>query len=256
MDPNAAAGTAAGENAGAPPAGQNQGQQAAEKPAAPPTPKEPELVRVLPGDWQAIHAELDTLRKADAARQAEIDKRQQEALEEAAKKANAEKTLADFKDAHERRFNELQGRYGKLEEEIRSEKLETTLAQALAGVQLATIPGVDPSITAAQVRRLLSDEIESIRGQDGKFRVQDKKTLRPASEYLAERLKSPEFAPFIKADQKGGSGTADSAARPGQQPQHMPGQQPAAGSPLDAIVADWNRRQGQHQAMGLRPTGR
>ncbi len=62
------------------------------------------------------------------------------------------------------------------------------------------------------VRRLLEGEVEAIRDDRGKPVIRHKTTLKPASEFLKERLDSPAFAVFFAATHRGGSGT--DGARP------------------------------------------
>ena len=72
-------------------------------------------VHVLPEDWVSLQQELARHRAEQAARQADIDAKNAEALKEAAKRANAEQMLADYQKAQQIRFDELNQRFQKQE---------------------------------------------------------------------------------------------------------------------------------------------
>jgi hypothetical protein len=225
-------------------------------PAAPPTAppaepgKGPQVISVLPDDWKAMHERLAKFEQREAERQREIDTQQKAALEAQAAKDGTQKQFQEYQSAQELRFNEMKGKFDVQEREILTEKLNGVIAEALGGIKLVPAPGVDPSVIYGQVKRLLMDEIEATKDATGRPTVRDKKTFRPALEYLKERLASPEYAIYLAPTTKGGSGTGPAAQN---RPPGTPA--PEAGS-LENIVNEWKTRQNQFQSFGLRPTGK
>jgi hypothetical protein len=234
----------------APPAAQPQAQQPTPQPAEQLSAAPGTTVNVLPEVWVGLNKEVTELRAKEAARQAEIDAKAADALREKARAAGLEQQVDELNAAHRQRYEELNSKYQRQEAEILTKALSAEINEALTHVQLVEIPNVDPSIIAAQARKLLIEGVEAIRDGAGNVKVQDKKTMQPAAQWLKERLASPEMAIYIKAQGRGGSGTGLAAAAP---PPGVPGTQPGS---LDNIVADWKNRQSAYQSMGMRGIGR
>lgn len=173
---------------------------------------------VAPDDWTAQQGELQKLRsfKAEADRVAE--QREQERIRLMAEKGQLKEAF-DLQEAnHAKKLAEYQGQARAIEAEWLNGHLATTITEALAG---RTFAGVDPGKTAAMVRRILAEEVEAVRDDRGRPVIRDKSTLKPASEYLKERLESPELSLFFAATHRGGSG-AD-GARPAAATPKNPG---------------------------------
>ncbi len=221
-------------------------------PAAPATATETpkHTISVLPEDWQALNQQLAKLQAGEAARQAEIDAKVMEAARVQAEKNGQQQQFDEYKSAMERRVEEMRSKFDTQERENLSEKLNAVIAEALNSVKLVQLKGVDPATTAAQVRALLAPDIEAVRDQAGKIKVQDKRTFRPADQYLKERLNAPEFAVFIQPVTKGGGGANPN---PSQQALGIEGARPGS---LENIVAEWQSRQAQYASMGLRPVAK
>lgn len=103
------------------------------------------------------------------------------------------------------------------------------------------------------VRKLLELEIESVIGPEGAPITRDRTTLRPAADYLKERLTSSEseFAAFLAPNKpSGGSGT--DGTRPPATPNTPP---PVAMSP-DETVKAWQATKQSVPSFGLFPQQR
>jgi hypothetical protein len=201
------------------------------------------VVQIHAADWHETQSQLAELREYRARIEAEALAKQNEAIRLAAEKANAVDELQKFQAANELRYAEMKTKHDKLEREVLDEALENALASALGGVDLA---GVDPAVTARQVKKLLAAEIEAVRDATGKRLVRNRTTYEPAAEYLAKRLADPEYAVFVKPRTKGGSGAETHRTVP-----NVPNGAPTPGS-LESIVEDWNARQAQFRSFGLR----
>lgn len=164
---------------------------------------------VAPDDWTAQQGELQKLRsyKAEQDRVAEV--KEQERIRLMAEKGQLKEAF-DLQEAnHAKKLHEYATQAKQIETEWLDEKRTAAISEAMTG---RTFTGADPAKTAAMVRRLLEGEVEAIRDDRGRPVIRDKATLKPASEFLKERLESPEFAVFFAATNRGGSGT--DGARP------------------------------------------
>ena len=216
--------------------------QPQQQPPAPAAAQAAPILQVHAEDWHAIQKELNDLKQYRASQESERAAAEGERLRLAAEKAGMTEELKKHEEANRLRYAEVQAKYETLEAETRGEKLESTLAASLNGVEFN---GPDPAATAALVRRLLKDDIEATRDAGGKWVVRDRKTYKPAAEYLKERLASPEFSIFLKPTRQPGTGANATLQQPGAPPAQ-------AGS-LDAIVGQWRDRRDQYQSFGLRP---
>lgn len=230
---------------GAPPApssGNVPPQQAPSEPK--PEPQNVKTINLLPDDYSAIQRELADLRAFQSDTKTKAEAAEAERLKVLAAKGQAEDAMNQLKSAYETKVSTLQAEKDATDQEWLAEKTASTIAEAMSGLEFA---GIDPAVTAQHVRKLLIGEIEAVMGRDRKPVVRDRQTHQPASEYLKERISSPEFALYLKPSGKGGSGTDGTRTRALPPGQAQPGS-------LDAIVADWEARQGQYRSFGLHPS--
>ncbi len=129
-----------------------------------------------------------------------------------------DEALKQLNDNYSKKIAEYAEKARTIETSWLDERLSTQIDAVLAG---RAFVGADPTATAAMVRRLLKDEIEAVRDDKGSPVIRDRKTLRPAAEYLKERLDSPDFAVFFAATNRGGAGT--DGARPAAATPNTPG---------------------------------
>jgi hypothetical protein len=154
--------------------------------------------------YQAWEAERLELVKFKQEAQKQFEAKEAERLAALAKAGKIEEALTETRNQGEIKHREAEQRYQALESAWLAEKKAVEIAAALNG---RSFVGQDPAKTAALVRRLLADEIEAARDSQGNPIVYDRTTRRPASDYLRERLDSPEFAVFFAPTQRGGAGT-------------------------------------------------
>jgi hypothetical protein len=140
---------------------------------------------------------------------------------------------------HNDELAKRESKYEELLSRTRKTELTRSLTAALAGKPL--VPGAVNQLVA-----LWSADFEVSDGADGSFSVRCGKTFRPPEIVIAERLASVEYAHFVKADSRGGTGGSGGAA--GQTPDHN-------AAPVeyrsyeDAVMARWNAAQ-QARAEG------
>jgi hypothetical protein len=137
-------------------------------------------------------------------------------------------------------------RYTTLERQIFEERKTSAITEALNGRTFVGSTPEQRSAAAVMVRRLLLDEFETSRDGSGALVVREKGTGRPAADVLPGKLSSAEFAIFFAPSTTGGSGSQGSTT---SNP-NGGGSGPQPGS-LEAIVADWQKRTGPYQGVGL-----
>jgi hypothetical protein len=174
------------------------------KPPAAPGEVRPAPVMLAPDDYLAINRELERLRGVERQTQAALDAAEQQRLKVLAEKGSIEEAMNGLRQSYEAKVQAEADRARQVETQWLGEKKVSAIAEALAGRQFA---GSDPKATAAMVRRLLESEVEAVRDNAGNPVVRHQATLRPAADYLKERLESPEFAVFFAATNRGGSGS-------------------------------------------------
>lgn len=204
--------------------GQGQGQPSGERenparnaPEPKPTPHpdmskppaKPGEVRVAPvwvdpNEWAATQSRMNDLMEFKRKSQELEDMRESERVRILAEKGQVEEALKITTERHETRYKELERQATEMKSRWLEERRDSVINDALTGKQFV---GTDPSRTAAMLRRLLSDEVEAFLDSGGKPAVRDRTTMRPAAEYLKERLESPEYAVFFAATHRGGAGT-------------------------------------------------
>lgn len=198
-------------------------QQAMQQPApaqqqAPPAqPPHPDLQRppagngesreapiwVKPSDWTEQQNRIRELTEFKRGYDRELELKESERVRIMAEKGQIEEAFKQDRDRHEKKYAELQQRAEVVERNWLNKERSLTINEALAGREFLG----DPVETAQMVRELLEREVEAIIGTDGKPYVRDVVTLRPAADYLKERLASSRFKLFFKASTGGGSGT-------------------------------------------------
>lgn len=224
-----------------PPASQGQQQPPPEPPKPepapePPNPKPPAAITLTPEQFERfkqMEREAEQLRTEKA-------KREEAERKEAEKRLIEEGKLREVitsKDA------ELAKRDAKLAEtEDRSKRWARDKEIAVALADQPLVPGA-----AAQLSRLFRDDFETVPdGESWKVQARDGK---PVAEYIRERLATPEYAHFVPADKRGGSGATAS----GQQPAPEPARPDPARDLFDRVKQSFNRVYGDSPApLGLR----
>lgn len=221
----------------APPPAPTQGQ------APPPAP----TIALSVDEFQRYRGLERQFQEFQTARQAELDAKEADRLKAMAEKGEVEKALAEQRKSWEAKHAEAVARHQALESQVFGEHRTATISAALQGREFVGETPEQRAAAAAMVQRLLAEEIEV--GRDATTQAliaRERGTGIPAQQALAAKLASPSYALFFRATTQGGSGAQgmDAAA---------PVPQGAKPGSLDAIVADWQKRQGQYGAMGLRP---
>lgn len=174
-----------------------------QQPPAGPGENRPAPIYLDPSVWQATNQRLAELEQAHARSLRERDEAEAERLKSSAKAGELEKSWEENDKRWEKKYREVEQSRAEIESKWLGEKKTAAIAEALNGREFA---GTDPAATAALVRKLLADEVEASRDSQGNPTVYDRATRRPASEYLRERLNSPDLAIFFKASNRGGAG--------------------------------------------------
>lgn len=185
-------------------------------PPTPATPADPNLTKtpakegeaprpiwVMPEVWTQTQDENRQLKAklAELDRQAELATAERQRQE--AEKGGYEKAVTEIRTTFDRKLEaERQARVA-MEEKWLGEKRQAAINEALAGRQFTG----DPAITSRMLRQLLESEVEAVLGPNGEPQIRDRVTLRPAADYLKERLESPALGIFFAAQTRGGSGT-------------------------------------------------
>jgi len=164
---------------------------------------------VSPDDWTQTQGELRSLRDFKAQQDKLLEMKEAERIKTLAEKGQLNEALKQLNENYTKKIDEYAAAGQAVEREWLEDRRSRAIDEVLAG---RAFTGVDPTKTAAMVRQLLTAEVEAVRDASGKPVIRDKLTMRPAAEYLRERLESPEFGVFFVAQNKGGSG-AD-ASRP------------------------------------------
>jgi hypothetical protein len=215
-------------------------------PVPPIPPVTPAVLQVHAADWQAAQAKITELEQYRAKIETDRTTAERSRLEEAAKSSNMAEELRKLQEANQLRYSEMEARYNKLETETLAAEHGAVLSAVLNGVELIGDDADERAELAAMIRRDLSGDIEAVRDSAGRVVVREKKTYKPAIEYLREQLASRRFHRFIRASAKPGSGSGPNLIRT------PPGTTPDEPGSLNAIVADWQRRQQAFQSFGLR----
>lgn len=125
-----------------------------------------------------------------------------------------------------------------LRERTLSAERARAIATGLSGKQFAYAEA------AADLQALWANDFETVDGPDGSFATRCKLSLRPAAEVIAERLASPRYAHFLRAESQGGVSPGGGNAAPTVNP--------ATAAPRtfeESVMAAWQARQ-QSQAEG------
>jgi hypothetical protein len=192
--------------------------------------------------YGAMQSELAKLREFQQTVQAQLDQKEQERLRALAEKGQIEEALAQQRKAWEQKHAEALAQASQIEQAWWSEKLNAVITDALAGRQFNS---EDPAETSRLLRTMLAQELEAVRGPDGQPVIRHKATLRPAAEYLAERLQSKALAGLFRAASTGGAGADGSRSQVSSDTSRQP---PPPGSVADQITKFMASRA---QAWGL-----
>lgn len=198
---------------------------AAPAPAAPAPASDPAAAELA-----RLRARLAELETAEAERQRQAASKTEADL---VAKGKAEEVRQYYQAEVEKREAALR----ELEARTRSSERSRAIAAALTGRPLSYPEA------AADLAKLWADDFEVRDASDGSFAVVCKVSLRPADQVIAERLASPRYAAYLKAEARGG-------ALAGGQP--LPTQLPGQGQPLtfeQQVMANWQAAQ-QAQAEG------
>lgn len=168
-----------------------------------------------------------------------------------AEKGQIEQAFTEMKAINDRKQQELQAKLEQRERVWLEKERTQVINEVMAGRNFLGKDEEARMRTANMVRKLLELEIEAIiNPATGEPNVRDRKTLRPAIEYLKERLTAPdsEFAALLAPNKpSGGSGT--DGTRPPATPNTPP---PVAMSP-DETVKAWQAMKQPITAVGLSP---
>lgn len=178
----------------------------------------PATIYMKPEEYTQLQQELQNLRDYRSQQQALYDQAEAARIKAMADKGQTEEAFKQLQEKHQSEIARIREQAVTIEREWLGERRDSAINAALAG---RSFSGSDPQATAAIVRRLLSEEVEAVRDASGSPVIRDRKTLRPAADYLKERLESPELAIFFAANHRGGSGT--DGARPAAATPTQPG---------------------------------
>jgi hypothetical protein len=178
--------------------------------------------------YAAQNAELARLREFQKGVQAQLDAKEKERLKILGEKEGVEKALAEQAGAWEKKHAEVIAERAAVESAWLAEKTNAAINEALAGRQYNS---EDPAETAKLVRGILALELEAVRGPDGQPVVRHKGTLKPAADYLKERLDSKALAGLFKPTSAAGAGGSGSQPANG-----TPAPPPEPGSVQDQLL--------------------
>jgi hypothetical protein len=179
------------------------------RPPAGPGENRVQPIWVAPDDWHRQQNELRNLREFRAEQDKIAERAEAERIKLLTDKGQIEEAYNALRGRYEKQLVEQTTRAERIEKQWLGEKSQAVISEALAGKRFA---GVNPKATADMVRQLLGQEIEAVIGPEGTPVIRDRKTLRPAMDYLLERLDSPDLGLFFEAQNRGGAGT--DGARP------------------------------------------
>lgn len=213
----------------------------------------PANIWIPPDEWAQTQAEIRSMREWKQKHDQELEAKERERLKVMAEKGQIEQALNEVNAMHEKKQHELQTKLEQRERAWLAEKTTQAINEVMAGRTFIGQNEEARNRTAGMVRKLLELEIESVIGPTGAPITRDRVTLRPAADYLKERLTSPEseFAAFLAPNKpSGGSGT--DGTRPPATPNTPP---PVALSP-DETVKAWQATKQPIASFGLFPQQR
>lgn len=166
-----------------------------------PPPKAPEGLHITPEQMERFRQaerERDALRAAEDARAEEQRKADEQRLIEEGK----------LKEVIAKKDEELARQVGKLREN--ETIFKTTVRDRELAVELAKHTLVE--FAAPQLMKLWRDELETVKDGDV-FKVQTRDG-KPVEKFVADNLKSKEYANFLPPGSRGGAGTKNADVRP------------------------------------------
>jgi hypothetical protein len=200
--------------------------------------------------YQGLQARIAELEAENTRREAAAREEQVRLLTQKGEAENAVKTLREQKD------QELASERSKLtliEERAKRYALEGELSRALAAQPLVS------SAAAQQLASLFRGELQVHAEGDG-FVVRTP-TFQTAADFIAERLKQPEFAHFVRAGSQGGTGGQTTQAT--TTPSPTPSPTPVPKTMSEAVILQMKSLQSQQgnpqedmtRGFGLRRQG-
>jgi len=159
-------------------------------------PAKPQKLEISAEEFTRLYQSDQKLAQFEAAKQAEIGKKEQERLLALAQKDGAEAALRAQKDSSD----------------AREATLTTAFHRSTKLAELAVATGATTFVSpeaARQARELMASKLE-VRQSGEDFQVVEKGTGRPVGEAVKAWLASPEFTHFQAATAKGGAGAGNS----------------------------------------------
>lgn len=190
--------------------------------------------------FRSLETQLAELSKVQ---QAALDAKEQERLKAVAEKDGADKALSEQRKTWEAKHAEALAAHTKLESQVYSERIESTVAKAFEAVTFAGDTTEQRAFAAAAVRRELAEELEATRDAAGALHVRQKVTGMAAGDWLKEKLASPRYASFLAASKTGGTGAGGDKPGLGD-----PSKPPEPGSVAESVS---NFIKSRSQAWGL-----
>lgn len=198
---------------------------------APGGPPIPPTIPLTIDEYNSLREDRRKLSEFQSAKQAELDKKEQEKLQALAAKGDVEKAFNEWKTTWQQKLDEANGKYVALETAMGNERKSALIRQCLNG---KTFQGRTPEEKAAiadMAFRLIEPDLETRKDASGVFVVVDKASGRPAADVIRERLESPQFSVFFIPNAGGGSGI--DGTRPASPPANQDQVQ------LSQTLAEW-----------------
>jgi hypothetical protein len=180
-------------------------------------------VWIPPDQWASTQEQLRTLKEWKDQNDQILEMKENERLRIMAEKGQVEEAFKQVNLINERKMSEMRTQLEQRERSWLEEKRTQAINEVMAGRQFIGKDDEARTRTAAMVRKLLELEVEAIIGPSGAPLVRDRVTLRPAADYLRERLTAPEseFAALL-APNKPGGGSGTDGTRPPATPTTAP----------------------------------
>jgi hypothetical protein len=166
---------------------------------------------VPPDVWAQQQQQIQELRQWKDQHDKVLEAKENERLKIMAEKGQIEQAFTESNAAHDKRLTEVKAQLDQRERAWLDEKRNQAINEAMTGRIFVGQDDNARTRTAAMVRTLLEREVEAVIGPSGAPIVRDRTTLRPAAEYLRERLTAPdsEFAVLLAPSKSGGGAGTD-----------------------------------------------
>lgn len=139
--------------------------------------------------------------------------------------------IEDVVKAHNEQLRIAREANQSLDRRIRETERSRAITSALSGQNLSYAEA------ASDLQTLWANDFETVDGPNGTFISRCKTTLRPVADVVAERLATPRYARFVKAESGGGGGPSG-GANPAPTPNPNAPGQPATFE--QQVMAAWN----------------